>query len=732
MATVEGWILDVRKGPEGVDIWVKTPGGQIERLFRPIRPSFFVYGERANLSLLARTLRKRGAEARVEEVTDFFSGKVLSALRVVAPAPAALPLFVRHASKIAGEHSLYSCDIPIEQLFFYETDTFPLCRCLFDLDEDGESLSIEPLEDDWDLGFEVPPLRVMYVRALPENRVSPSHAPWASLELLCEGVTYELLWRGEKDFLLETNRFVRDLDPDLVVSEWGDEYVFPRLLRLSRKVGIPLAFFREAEQGTHDPPPERGGRSFFSYGKMVYRAFSASFPGRPHIDAMNSFFFGEVGLDGILQLARISKIPLERLSRTSPGTVISSMEVEHAWKKGIPVPYKKRQTEFFKSADELVVADKGGLVYMPPVGVFENVCELDFASMYPNLMVEYNISPETLMCSCCEGGRVPETGTHTCRRRKGLIPEVLEPVLTGRREYKEMRERAGGEKKRIYDSRQKALKWVLVVCFGFLGYRNARFGRIEAHEAVTAYGREKLLAAKEVAEGEGYRFIHGLTDALWVKREGATGNDYRTLAGKISQETGMDIAVEGIYRWIAFLPSKRNRNISVPGRFAGIFESGAIKTRGIAARRRDTPRFIRRMQEAMLTEASRFGTLRELRENGARIRDIFLSCLHDLHSGSVSPRDMAICRRLSKPPGEYTENTAVAQVVRELVGRGIEVRPGEVVWYVITGGEGAGEGEKARSLGFYTADHSFDRDTYLQLVEDASEEILQILDLPVS
>jgi hypothetical protein len=38
------------------------------------------------------------------------------------------------------------------------------------------------------------------------------------------------------------------------------------------------------------------------------------------------------------------------------------------------------------------------------------------------------------------------------------------------------------------------------VCFGFLGYRNARFGRIEAHEATTAWGREKLLSAKEIAE----------------------------------------------------------------------------------------------------------------------------------------------------------------------------------------------------------------------------------------
>jgi DNA polymerase-2 len=726
MVTVEGWILDVRKTPSGVDIWVKTTGGEVRRFARPMCPSFFVYGRGANLSLLGSTLQKRGAVTQMEEVTDFFSGKAVSALRVLAPSPAALPSLVRSAARIAGEHGLYSCDIPLEQLFFYETGTFPLCRCVFAVDEGGVSPGIRPLESDWDLGYEIPPLTVMYIRPLPEKRVNPFQAPWASLELSCEGSAYELEWCEERAFLLEINRFIRDFEPDIVVSEWGDEYIFPRLFKLSRKVGASVAFFRETGEGARCPPTEGRGRSFFSYGKMVYRASSVSFPGRPHIDVMNSFFYGEVGLDGIIQLARISKIPLERLSRTSPGTVISAMEVEHAWKRDIAVPYKKRQTEFFKSADELVVVDKGGLVYMPPVGVFESVCELDFASMYPNLMVEYNISPETLMCACCENHRIPETGTHTCTRRRGLIPAVLEPVLEMRRTYKDMRRRVQGEERAVYNSRQTALKWILVVCFGFLGYRNARFGRIEAHEAVTAYGREKLLAAKEIAEREGYRFIHGLTDALWVRKEGASDKDYRSLAGKISAETGIEIAVEGMYRWIAFLPSRRNRNISVPGRFVGIFKGGEMKTRGIASRRRDTPRFIKRMQEAMLAEASSYRTVWELKGNGEAIKDVFSSFLDDLKSGAVSPQDLAICRRLSKPPGAYTENTAVAQVVRELAGRGIDVKPGEVVWYVITG-----EGEKARSLGFYTPDYSLDRSKYLQMVEDAAGEILQILELPV-
>ena len=65
-----------------------------------------------------------------------------------------------------------------------------------------------------------------------------------------------------------------------------------------------------------------------------------------------------------------------------------------------------------------------------------------------------------------------------------------------------------------------ALKWMLVTCFGYLGYRNARFGRIEAHESVTAFGREKLLQAKEICEEEGFELLHAITDSLWIRKEG--------------------------------------------------------------------------------------------------------------------------------------------------------------------------------------------------------------------
>ena len=91
------------------------------------------------------------------------------------------------------------------------------------------------------------------------------------------------------------------------------------------------------------------------------------------------------------------------------------------------------------------------------------------------------------------------------------MPRTLRPILALGRVSRPGPGRAGAEAATY--KRGRRVKWMLVTCFGYLGYKNARFGRIEAHEAVTAYGRDKLLTAKEICEaaGSGAPRPHGLS-----------------------------------------------------------------------------------------------------------------------------------------------------------------------------------------------------------------------------
>ncbi len=74
--------------------------------------------------------------------------------------------------------------------------------------------------------------------------------------------------------------------------------------------------------------------------------------------------------------------------------------------------------------------------------------------MYPSLMVTRNISPETVLCSCCENIAVPEAGDNICEKRRGLIPLTLEPLIERRKVLKQLMKLADERTRAIYDARQ--------------------------------------------------------------------------------------------------------------------------------------------------------------------------------------------------------------------------------------------------------------------------------------
>ena len=84
---------------------------------------------------------------------------------------------------------------------------------------------------------------------------------------------------------------------------------------------------------------------------------------------------------------------------------------------------------------------------------------------------------------------------------------------------------------------------------GNLGYKNARFGRIESHEVLTKISRELLLQAKEVAEEMGFTVLHMYVDGLFVQRAGTQEKMvFEPLLNAIYAQTKILIALDGIYR----------------------------------------------------------------------------------------------------------------------------------------------------------------------------------------
>jgi DNA polymerase-2 len=303
---------------------------------------------------------------------------------------------------------------------------------------------------------------------------------------------------------------------------------------------------------------------------------------------------------------------------------------------------------------------------------------------------------------------------------------VLDHLLARRMYYKRRKKETAGEERALYDQRQTALKWCLVTSFGYLGYRNARFGRIEAHESVTAYSREKLLQAKEVAEARGYRMLHALVDSMWLQRPGATHGDYEALAREVSDATEIPIYVEGVYRWLIFLPSRTHKSVGVPNRYLGVFDDGSTKVRGIEVRRSDVPGIVERTQQAMLQRMFRCTTLAEVRAALPEILGVLEEALVRLRAGEVIPEELVITTHLSQEVADYKHNTVQAVTARSLDRHGSRLHPGEGIQYIITDRRAHLPDDRVRPYTLLGSDWHYDAEAYADMLLRAGETVLEL------
>ncbi len=725
-SVIKGWLFDVYPSAGGMVLWLLDSEGRPHRVRYPYAPSMYVGGDRDARAAVETPLRSLAVRISTSPAVrrELMSGEEIDVLRVAIHNPLAYPAVARRLARVPGL-TLYNCDIPVARLFFYESGLFPLARCRVAYDGDvAREVALESRSND--LEYDLPPFVVLRLRFDHETGAggaNPMHGPRGRIEAGVDGETVVLDGDDPVESVHSLNRLIERYDPDVLLTEWGDEVLMPGLRAMAARAGIPLALNRDAAAGVR----LRRARSYMTYGKVVFQGGAQMLHGRWHLDLRNSFIYGEAELAGLLDVARLSRIPVQELARTSTGTAISSMQLNQAIQDDVLIPWQKSEPEGFKTASQLLLTDKGGLTYQPVVGLFEEVGELDFSSMYPTMMARFNISPETIGCTCCPDSLVPEIGYTVCRKRRGLVPRVLDHLLERRMYYKRRKQETFGYARAIYDQRQTALKWCLVTSFGYLGYRNARFGRIEAHEATTAFAREMLLRAKEAAEARGFRMLHALVDSMWLQRPCATRADYEALTHEVTAATGLTIFVEGVYRWIGFLPSKTHRGVGVPNRYMGVFNDATTKVRGIEVRRSDVPILVEEMQERMLQRMFRCVTLDELKAALPEVLAILEEALVRLRAGEVTAAELVVTNRLSQEVGEYRQNTVQAITARTLDRHGARLHPGEAVQFIITNRKAKLPEDRVRPYTLLGTDWSYDADAYAQMLVRAGETVLELL-----
>ncbi|MHA1684472.1 MAG: DNA polymerase domain-containing protein [Promethearchaeota archaeon] len=773
--SITGWVLDVATGRGGITLWIKDTSLRVHAVKVNYKPTMYVMprgssreATRSPFHVIRALESMEGVadvavvqrRARVDDLHD------TPVLQVRATNPIAFRGLV---SKLQGMQAfnLFNIDIPLFQKFLYETGLFPFAFATFTITIKNSDMLLESFElkDDREyLVYNSIPLRVAWLDANPKvtRRTSRSliDNPLQSISIVPDTNDYTTRKSMEppfKPFKLERgagtdeaaliralSMKIREINPDIILTRGGDERVFPYLVARASALGMDSSLVLSRTGRPLKSECFRmngdGDGSFFSYGRILRRSRTQYYlSGRLHVDTSiyGSIHFQDGNIPGLLEVSRISAVPLQRLNRITIGGALQSIQFMLAHERGILIPHVKRSAETFKTANNLLLADRGGHIFEPSTGIFDNVLSLDFTSMYPMIMVKYNVSPETINCKCCgpAGNAIPGLDYHVCTKRRGLIPESIALPLFKRIAYKHHARQLGSERGRRFELMQAALKWILVVSFGYLGFRNARFGRVEAHQAVCAYSREMLLRSARVVREHGLDVIHGIVDSIWCRHPGddvgVEESEISAICRDIEQETRLPIESEGVFRFVIFLPSVINPNVGTLNRYWGVFRDGKVKVRGIELRRRDSPAIVKLFQREVISILAPAMNKVEFMARVPLARRVHEKYMDLIDHGEVDHELFAVEMQVSRAPGDYKVSNYQAIASKQLQRRGVTVTPGQSVKFVITSASSKIPNDRVMAWDIFTESNARpDKSKYKELVTRAFKNMFPFDPLP--
>lgn len=592
-------------------------------------------------------------------------------------------------------------------------------------------------------------LKAIFVLARPGLRAEKPSGK------LPEGVHVEI-FDDERSLLLETFRLLANYP--IVLTFNGDKFDFAYLYNRAIKLGIPrevLPFkisrdYIGLRYGLHIDLYQfftiKAIQSYAfgnAYKEYTLDAISAALLGEHKVEVESTVsdlslldlirynvrdaeltlrlttFNGDLVWKLIILLMRISKLPIEDVTRSQVSAWVKSLLFWEHRRKGYLIPTKEEIMKLKGQVSSTAIIKgkkyQGAVVLDPPSGVFFDIVVLDFASLYPSIIKRWNLSYETVNPVYCPGSKlveVPDVGHKVCMSIPGLTAQVVGLLRDYRVKIykKRAKDKSLPEDARAwYSTVQAAMKVYINASYGVFGAENFPFYAPPLAESVTAIGRYIIRQSLRKAAELGLFVLYGDTDSLflWHPDRGAL----KELQDYVNTRFGLDIEVDKVYRFVTFSGLKKN--------YIGVYEDGSVDVKGLVAKKRNTPEFLKKEFSDILkligTIESPKGFVKVRRDMLEKLRTIY----RNIKGYEYNLDELAIKMALNKPIEAYTKNTPQhVKAARQLAAAGIQVLPGDVISFVKVKGK---EGVKPIQLARLP---EVDVDKYVETMKSIFEQIL--------
>ncbi|KAF9422052.1 DNA-directed DNA polymerase alpha catalytic subunit pol1 [Podila epigama] len=329
----------------------------------------------------------------------------------------------------------------------------------------------------------------------------------------------------------------------------------------------------------------------------------------------------------------------------------------------------------------------GGLVLEPKKGFYDTyILLLDFNSLYPSIIQEYNICFTTVKYDKDADNdtlpEYPDEGLET-----GILPRLLENLVSRRREVKRLMKNATGAKYAEYDIRQMGLKLTANSMYGCLGAAYSRFYAKQLAMLITSRGREILQNTVDLATENGLDVIYGDTDSIMINSNTTKIEEVKPIAEKFKAAVNaryklLEIETDGLYKRMLLLKKKKYAallSVEKNGK-----QETVIETKGLDMVRRDWCGLSQDVSSYVLTQ---------ILSNDNKDREQVVENIHsylrtvgeETRKGLIPLEKFVVNKGLTKAPEDYADAKSQphVQVALRMKSKGLSVRAGDTVPYVI-------------------------------------------------
>ncbi|KAL7410542.1 hypothetical protein BDY24DRAFT_399400 [Mrakia frigida] len=341
---------------------------------------------------------------------------------------------------------------------------------------------------------------------------------------------------------------------------------------------------------------------------------------------------------------------------------------------------------------------KGGLVFEPKRGLWDKyVLVMDFNSLYPSIIQEYNIDFTTLSVVTQNDADGEETipDVPSTDVPQGVLPRIIAQLVNRRREVKNLMKSKNSNPILMnqWEIRQLALKLTANSMYGCLGFEYSRFYARPLAALTTFKGREILTSTKELAESVQLEVVYGDTDSVFVNSNVTDYGEAIKMANVFKKQVNdkyrlLEIDLDAVFQRLLLLQKKKYAAIKV-----GTDGTSTQEVKGLDMKRREYCDLSKNISKFVLDHILS-GEATELCI--IKVHDYLTEMDEKIRGGKIPLEDFIINKRLGKNPEDYPDakSQPQVQVALRIKARGGSAKSGDVMQYIFCLGA---DGKAART-----------------------------------